>query len=231
MFLGRENYEKLHIKSMDKYLDFWNLMAYDYAGSWDSTCGHQSNLYPSISNPSSTPFSTCTAVSYYKEHGVSGPKLVIGMPLYGRAFASTDGPGTTFCGTGAGSWEQGVWDFKCLPQQGALEMYCDEACASWSYDPDKRLMISYDTAEIAKRKANFIKENGLGGAMWWETSGDKEGEGSLIHTVGFLCFHDVKLSEPGAKVVRCFGIIDASRNTLSYPDSRYDNLRNGFPNE
>jgi chitinase len=27
---GRENYEKLHIKEMDKHLDFWNMMAYDF---------------------------------------------------------------------------------------------------------------------------------------------------------------------------------------------------------
>ena len=181
--LGRDNYEKLHIKSMNQYLDFWNLMAYDYAGSWDSISGHQSNLYPSVSNPSSTPFATCHAVRYYREHGVPGSKIVVGMPLYGRAFASTDGPGTKFSGTGEGSWEQGVWDFKCLPQPGARELYCDEACASWTYDPGKRLMISYDTDEIAKRKANFIKEEGLGGAMWWESSADKKGDDSLIHHV------------------------------------------------
>ena len=184
--LGSEQYKKLHIKAMDQYLDFWNLMAYDFAGSWDSLCGHQSNLYPSKSKPSSTPFSTCAAVNYYRDQGVSGRKIIVGMPLYGRAFASTDGPGTKFSGTGEGSWEQGVWDFKALPQQGAHEAYDDEACASWSYDTGKRLMISYDTSEIAKRKAEFVKEQGLGGAMWWESSADKAGEESLIHTVSFL---------------------------------------------
>ena len=216
---------------MDKYLDFWNLMAYDYAGSWDSTCGHQANLYPSTSIPSSTPFSTCSAVNYYREHGVLGSKIVVGMPLYGRAFTSTDGPGTKFSGTGEGSWDQGVWDFKCLPQSGACEMYDDEACASWSYDPEKRLMISYDTAEIAKRKADFIKREGLGGAMWWESSADKVGEDSLIYTVSSPVLTTRVVLKEEAQVIRCFGDIDRRQNTLSYPDSKYDNLRNGFPNE
>ena len=229
--LGTEHYEKLHIKSMDRYLDFWNLMAYDYAGSWDTKCGHQANLYPCTSDPASTPFSTSAAVSYYREHGVAGPKIVIGMPLYGRAFASTDGPGTKFSGTGEGSWEQGVWDFKCLPQLGACEMHNDEACSSWSYDNEKRLMISYDTAEIARRKARFIKEEGLGGGMWWESSADKTGEGSLIHTVSSLLLGVQKFFDFVMQVVHCFGDIDRSYNTLSFPDSKYDNLRNGFPNE
>lgn len=78
---GPQNYEKMHIKAMDEHLDFWNLMAYDYAGSWDSHAGHQANLYPSKSDPRSTPFSTSTAVEHYTSHGVHPSKLVLGLPL------------------------------------------------------------------------------------------------------------------------------------------------------
>lgn len=169
---------------MDAYLDFWNLMAYDYAGSGDTKAGHQSNLYPSSSNPSSTPFSTTKAIEDYKIRGISPSKIVLGMPLYGRAFASTDGVGQPFSGTGPGSWEQGVWDFKALPQPGAKEIVDKEIGASWSYDAEKRLMVSYDTTELAKQKVAFIKKEKLGGLMWWESSGDKRGEESLIGTVG-----------------------------------------------
>lgn len=183
----------MHIKAMDGYLDFWNLMAYDYAGSWDSHAGHQANLRPSNSNPASTPFSTVRAVEYYKSHGVSPSKLVIGMPLYGRAFSSIDGPGKPFSGTGEGSWEQGVWDYKALHQKGGREMNDFEIGASWSHDPGKRLMVSYDTKEMAKFKAEYIKDQAhLGGAMWWESSGDKAGEGSIIATVRLCLSHQHK---------------------------------------
>ena len=180
---GLKHYEKLHIQAMDKYLDFWNLMAYDYSGSWDTIAAHQANLYPSRSDLNSTPFATSTAVEYYTSHGVSPSKLVLGMPLYGRSFLATDGPGKPFNGTDKGSFEKGVWDFKALPQDGAKEIVDKAIGASWSYDAGKRVMISYDTKEVAKMKVKFIQDEHLGGAMWWESSGDKAGDEGIISTV------------------------------------------------
>ena len=109
---GPQHYQKLEIRTMNQYLDFWNLMAYDYAGSWDQFAGHQANINKSGVNPRSTPFDTDSAVSHYISNGVQPRKLVIGMPLYGRAFQNSKGPGSSFSGVGQGSWENGVWDYK-----------------------------------------------------------------------------------------------------------------------
>ncbi|KAM5364267.1 hypothetical protein ACJZ2D_011576 [Fusarium nematophilum] len=213
---GAQNFQKLDVRGMDRYLDFWNLMAYDYAGSWDQLAGHQANLYPSRENPSSTPFSTSAAVDFYVRSGVAPQKLVIGMPLYGRAFENTDGPGRPFQGVGEGTWEQGVYDYKKLPLEGAHECGDGGCCASYCYDPQRRRMVTYDTPQIAWTKANYVKQWKLGGAMWWESSADKEGDQSLITTV-----------------VNAFGGPQAlmrQDNCLEYPATKYDNLRNGFPN-
>ena len=167
-------------------------MAYDYSGSWESRAGHQANIYSAYDNPASTPFSTAKAVEHYTSHGVHPSKIVVGMPLYGRAFTATDGPGHAFSGTGEGSWEQGIWDYKVLPKDGAREYVDKMVGASWSYDEGKRVMVSYDTLEMAREKMAFVRDQGLGGGMWWESSGDMRGEGSLIRTVSrfifVLCF-------------------------------------------
>ncbi|KAG9241007.1 glycoside hydrolase family 18 protein [Calycina marina] len=208
--VGAQNYNNMDLPGMDQYLDFWNLMAYDYAGSWESTAGHQANLFPSRQTPSTTPFNTADAVNHYRSKNISGSKIVVGMPLYGRAFENTDGLGKPYHGVGEGTWEAGVYDFKKLPLAGATEHYDAEAGASYSYDPAKRQLITYDTVDMARRKADWIKSQGLGGGMWWESSADNSGE-SLIGTV-----------------VATFGCLEQSPNCVEYPQSKYDNLKSGF---
>lgn len=105
------------------------------------------------------------------------------MPLYGRAFTDTDGIGKPYNGSGPGSWENGVWDFKALPRPGAQEYYDQEAGASYSYDASSRTLVSYDTLAMAQKKAQWIKQKGLGGAMWWELSGDRQDAGSIVNGV------------------------------------------------
>ncbi|KAI0448173.1 glycoside hydrolase superfamily [Xylaria telfairii] len=212
---GAQNYDKLDIPGMDASLDFWNLMAYDYAGSWDAKAGHQANLRPSGANPGATPFDTEAAIAAYTGRGVAPAKIVLGMPLYGRAFRDTEGPGAPYNGVGEGTWENGVHDYKKLPLDGAEERVDEEAGATYCYHPGSRTMVSYDTVPMARQKAEYIAEKELGGAMWWESSADKEGEGSLIANVV-----DVLGGPDG---------LDKTENCIAYPDSKYENLRAGFP--
>ncbi|KAI1382571.1 glycoside hydrolase family 18 protein [Hypoxylon trugodes] len=212
---GPQNYNKMKLGQMAGLLDHFNLMAYDYAGAWDATCGHQANLYPNPDNPTSTPYSTDAAIESYISAGVPAGKIVLGMPLYGRSFeAASHGLGGSYSGVGRGSWEQGVWDYKALPREGSAEIHDADAGATYSYDGVSEELISYDTAEMVKNKVSYLQNRGLGGAMFWEASGDRPGNGSLVAA---------SFSGQGRA-----GIFDETQNLLSYPTSRYNNIKNNL---
>ena len=158
-------YEVLNIREMDQYLDFWNLMAYDFSGSWDSAANHQANLHGG---------ELCVeaCVRYYKKNGAPPHKLVLGVPLYGRGFDGAQGVGSAYRGTSKGKWEGGVYDYKDLPLQGAEEHLDSKRGAGYSFDKSQGQFITYESPASADVKADFIRKEGLRGAMFWELSGD-----------------------------------------------------------
>ncbi|RFU80649.1 chitinase [Trichoderma arundinaceum] len=208
---GADHYSVLRLADLGQVLDFVNLMAYDYAGSWSSFSGHDANLFPNPSNPNSSPFNTDAAVKAYIQGGVPANKIVLGMPIYGRSFQSTSGIGQPYSGIGSGSWESGVWDYKALPKAGATVRYDDVAKGYYSYNPSTRELISFDTPDMINTKVSYLKSLGLGGSMFWEASADKKGSDSLIGTSH-----------------RALGGLDSTQNLLSYPNSKYDNIRKGL---
>jgi hypothetical protein len=125
------------------------------------------------------------------------------MPLYGRSFLNTAGLGQPYDGVGAGSWEEGVYDFKDLPLPGAQEFYDAEAGATFSYDAGKEMLVSYDTVEMALRKVDYIAEEGLGGAMWWEISGDRQDESGIVASVSTMVYPRSKKTTKVLTSSRC----------------------------
>ncbi|GJN81786.1 chitinase 1 [Purpureocillium lilacinum] len=208
---GPDNYKKLHLADMGKVLDYVNLMAYDFAGSWSNYSGHDANLYQNPQNPNATPFDANLAVTDYIKGGIPANKMVLGMPIYGRSFQKTTGIGKPYTGVGSGSWENGLWDYKVLPKAGAKLMYDDVAKGYYTYDSSTQELISYDPPDMIKTKVTYLKGLGLGGSMFWEASSDKKGADSLI-----------KASKSS------LGQIDSTQNCLTYPNSQYDNIKKGL---
>jgi chitinase len=151
----------------------------------------------------------------------------MGIPLYGRSFMNTDGPGTPFLGVGPGSWEQGVYDYRTLPLQNS-QIFTDESViASWSYDSQKREMISFDSEQVGTWKGAWIDREGLRGSMFWELSGDK-GRGPRDGMEG----GPGRDEQPGQSLIKmvkeAMGPLDQSSNWLRYEGSIFDNMRNGM---
>jgi chitinase len=208
---GPVNYERLALNDLGSVLDYVNLMGYDFSGPWDNSSGHHANLYSNPSNPAATKFSTDRAITDYIAGGIPAKKILLGMPIYGRAFQNTSGPGQAYYGIGEGTWEAGIHDYNTLPLRGATEIFDEASGATYSYNAATREMISYDTPDMVSRKVAYLKRRGLGGSMFWEVSADRRDARSLVST----SYHSL-------------GWLDSSWNWLNYNGSVYDNIRSGL---
>lgn len=142
---GLEQARRLRIREMDSFLTFWNIMSYDLSGSWDPVANHQAALFGNSPNIHET-------FQFYLSSGIPSSKLIMGMPLYGRAFENTKGPGHPFKGTGKGSWEDGTWDYKDLPLPGSREIYEDQIVAASCFDGKVGKFVTYENVQSASAK-------------------------------------------------------------------------------
>jgi GH18 family chitinase len=91
---GVGNYTFINVPQMDAALDSWNVMSYDYAGSWSQFTDNQVNLY----GPSLSGYGTDAAIRCYTSQGATPAEIILGISLYGRAFENTAGIGSSYNG-------------------------------------------------------------------------------------------------------------------------------------
>ena len=230
--VGPEQYTLLDLRSMDKYVDFWNLVAHDFAGdSISSVSAHQANMFTG-DKELSTPYNPAQAVSDLLDNDIAPEKILLGLPLYGRGFANTDGLGQSFFGSPPGDFKKGIRDYKNLPPPGADVRFDPAANAAYSYDEKKKELFSFDNPDSVSKKSNFIQTQELGGAMFWEASGDRRDEGSLTTLVSSLvsCLIGILADNSHTQMARGLGGedlagLDRSENTIEYPESKFVNIR------
>ncbi|KUN36066.1 glycoside hydrolase family 18 chitinase [Streptomyces longwoodensis] len=164
-----------------QYVDWYNVMTYDFFGAWDAkgpTAPH--SPLTSYTGIPKAGFTTADAMAKFKAIGVPANKLLIGIGFYGRGWTGVtqDAPGGTATGPAAGTYEQGIEDYKVLktscPATGTVAGTAYAHCGTnwWSYDTP---------ATIASKMA-WAKNQGLGGAFFWEFSGDTA-NGELVSAI------------------------------------------------
>jgi chitinase len=139
---------------------------------------------------------------------------------------NTAGPGHPFTGVGQGSWEKGVYDYRALPLPASAVHHDSTLLASWSLDPAKGEMVSFDDEQVGHWKGAWIAREGLGGSMFWELSGDKNGRRD-----GMEGGHGKEEREGRSLVTvvkEAMGGLDGGTNWLQYEGSKFDNMRHGM---
>lgn len=180
---GPDKISKIDVGAIHPYLDFINLMTYDFHGSWEKQTNFQSNLYPPAGDPAAgnARVSIDAAVNTWLGRGTPANKLVVGVPFYGRGWtgvpSANNGLWQSATGAAQGTFEAGIEDYKVLKTKGLPRFFSNEAQAAWLYN--NGTFWTYDDPPVLASRMNYVKAKSLGGAMFWELSGDTS-DGELI---------------------------------------------------
>ncbi|MET8084430.1 glycosyl hydrolase family 18 protein [Micromonospora sp. NPDC005197] len=156
-------------------------MTYDYFGAFNAqgpTAPHSPlTSYTGIPQQG---FNSDAAIQKLKSKGIPANKLLLGIGFYGRGWTGVTqaAPGGSATGAAPGTYEAGIEDYKVLkntcPATGTIAGTAYAKCGSnwWSYD----------TPSTINGKMTYANNQGLGGAFFWELSGDTS-NGELIGAI------------------------------------------------
>ncbi|MEV0961273.1 glycoside hydrolase family 18 chitinase [Streptomyces sp. NPDC049910] len=164
-----------------QYSDWYNVMTYDFFGAFDAdgpTAPHSPlTSYAGIPQQG---FTSAEAIAKLKAQGVPAAKLLLGIGFYGRGWTGVtqSAPGGSATGPAPGTYEQGIEDYKVLkntcPANGTVAGTAYAHCGSQWW--------SYDTPATIGGKMGWAKNQDLGGAFFWEFSGDTA-NGELVSAI------------------------------------------------
>ncbi|MCM0640009.1 glycosyl hydrolase family 18 protein [Cellulomonas wangsupingiae] len=162
-------------------LDWIMPMTYDYFGAFTPqgpTAPHSPlTSYAGIPQQG---FNAQAAVDKLIAQGIPARKILLGVGFYGRGWSGVTqtAPGGTATGAAPGTYEQGIEDYKVLKQRcpatGTVGGTAYARCGTewWGYD----------TPATVTSKMAWARGRGLGGAFFWELSGDTP-DGELVRAV------------------------------------------------
>jgi len=167
--------ENTDMREVQKYLDYVQLMTYDFHGVFTPTTGHHANLYDDTVIDEEK-ISAERTVEMYAKAGVPIEKMVMGAAFYGRCWNKV--PAEHF-GLGQVAEESGVkgcpysliQEFLQTGEGGFTYHWDEDAKAAYLYNGDT--FISFEDKRALSLKVDYVKKHNMAGIMFWEYSEDQ----------------------------------------------------------
>ena len=174
----REYFQHTEMDQLHVYLDWINVMSYDFFNSLTPTTGHHAGLYKS-STAAPTDRDADSSIKQHLAAGIPAEKIVLGVAFYGRGFtdvrAVSHGLNQPY-GRFESAHDYAELANSLIGRQGFERYWDDEAKAAYLWNSASRTFISYDDPQSIRTKARYVKDHHLGGMMFWELSEDRNDE-------------------------------------------------------
>jgi chitinase len=200
---AKPNLDNFDIRNDQKYLNWFNLMTYDFHGIWDKTTAHHTNLFSSSYDTTDygTKLSFDKTVRYFLDSLRIDPgKLVPGAAFYGKCWFNVGPADNGLFQPGkdsAAAAENNLGNFSNFYnlQSEGYKYYWDAiAMAPWLYNKDKKIFWTLDDPKSIALKSRYVEAYNLRGIMFWEISED-DSIGTLVHTIYNRNMPDVKINK------------------------------------
>jgi chitinase len=170
-----EYLEHSDMANVQKYVDFINLMTYDFTDGTDTVAIHHTNLYASPGEPKQR--SADISVQEFEAAGVPAGKLVMGIAFYGHAMEmrSTDNNG--LARKAVKPVRVGGFSYindSLVNKRGYVRYWDTAAHAPYLFNAERKIFITYDDEESVKDKCQYTMQHKLAGVMFWEYFADKK---------------------------------------------------------
>jgi chitinase len=175
---GSWAFQYIDFKAVQKSLDFFGLMEYDFDGPWNDTTGLVAPLYQAKGDPDPTN-NAAWAVEQYLAAGVEPQKIVFGLPFYGYEWTDVPSAAHGLFQTGTPVGDGASYN-AIVPLESSFTKYRDpKTQAPWLYDGTN--FWTYDDPTSLSFKMHYAHQQKLGGLMVWDLSGDMP-NGELLKT-------------------------------------------------
>jgi chitinase len=183
---GAEDYSLIQLGEVQKSLTFINLMTYDLNGAWNNYADHAAPLFTAPNDPIAADKgnSLAGAVTAYLKAGVPAQKINAGIPFYGHGWVGVPAKNHGLYQSATGGAPDDQANYNVLKTLTGFNSYYDplSGMAHWIYSPSTQTFYSYDDEITVFTKALYIRTEHLGGAMFWDVTGD-DTQGTLLHSV------------------------------------------------
>lgn len=174
----REYFNHTEMSRLHVFLDWLNIMSYDFFNSLTSTTGHHAGLYASeFAAPSDR--NADASVRQHVAAGIPPDKLVLGVAFYGRGYTGVQPMNKGLhqpYGRYEGDHSYAELKDKFIGRQGFVRHWDERAKAPFLWDGAAKTFITYDDPQSIRAKADYVRDNRLGGMMFWELSQDRNDE-------------------------------------------------------
>ena len=169
----------IDVRSIAGYLDYLNIMTYDFYGAWDPGMNHNSPLFPSAGADKAR--CVDAAFRYYRDScGIPPGKINLGVPFYGRTYTMCRGLNQSHGGPDTVHFDPRGAVYSEIARKKNSFIRCWDTLAHVPYliDSAWEVTVSYDDEESVREKALYVLDHRAGGLIIWELTGDMMDDGS-----------------------------------------------------